>query len=78
MFNTTSELLKYNNTNEHDEMIDIMAETLFNAMTTCAGDNRDGDAIACYQEWVVDGIDPQDGDVEIYFMQDLTAEGIEN
>jgi len=78
MFNTTSDLFKYNNTNEHDEMIDIMAETYFNAMTTSASDNRDDDAIACYQEWVVDGVDPQDGGVEIYFMQDLTAEGIEN
>ena len=78
MFNTTLDLFKFNETNEHDEMIDIMAETYFNAMTTCSSDHRCADAIACYQEWIVDDVDPQDGGVEIYFMQDLTAEGIEN
>ncbi len=78
MFNTTSDLFKFNKTNEHDEMIDMMADTLFNAMTECASDNRPDDAIACYQEWIVDDKDPQDGGVEIYFMRDLTAEEIEN
>ena len=78
MFNTTLDLFKFNETNEHDEMIDIMAETYFNAMTECGSDHRCADAIACYQEWIVDDVDPQDGGVEIYFMQDLTAEEIEN
>ena len=78
MFNTTLDLFKFNETNEHDEMIDIMAETYFNAMAECGSDQRCADAIACYQEWIVDDVDPQDGGVEIYFMQDLTAEGIEN
>ena len=32
------------------------------------------DAIACYEEWVVDGVDPQDGGVEIIFAPDLTEE----
>ena len=78
MFNTTLDLFKFNKTNEHDEMIDTMAETYFNAMTECASDHRPDDAIACYQEWIVDDKDPQDGGVEIYFMQDFTVEGIEN
>ena len=30
------------------------------------------EAIACYEEWVVDGKDPQDGEVEIIFAPDLT------
>ncbi len=78
MFNTTLDLFKFNETNEHDEMIDIMTETYFDAMTECASDHRCDDAIACYQEWIVDDVDPQDGGVEIYFIPDLTAEGIEN
>ena len=59
-------------------MINIMAETYFNAMTESGSNHRCADAIACYQEWIVDDVDPQDGGVEIYFMQDLTAEGVEN
>jgi len=51
-----------------------MAETYFKAMTTCAADNRNFDAIACYQEWIVDRKDPQDGGVEIFFAPNLTLE----
>ena len=32
------------------------------------------DAISVFEEWVVDGKDPQDGDVEITFAPDLTRE----
>ena len=71
MFNTTLDLFKFNKTNEHDEMIDTIAETYFNAMTTCSSEHRYDDAIACYQEWIVDDVDPQDGGVEIYFMQEI-------
>ena len=78
MFNTTLDLFKFNETDEHDEMIDIMAQTYFNAMGICSGDHRCADAISCYQEWIVDDVDPQDGGVEIYFIQDLTTEEMNN
>jgi benzoyl-CoA reductase/2-hydroxyglutaryl-CoA dehydratase subunit BcrC/BadD/HgdB len=74
MFNTTLDLFAFNETDDRDNMIDNMADTYFKAMTTCAADNRNFDAIACYEEWVVDGVDPQDGGVEIFFAPDLTLE----
>ena len=43
-------------------------------MTTNANKGENFDAIACYEEWVVDGVDPQDGDVEFIFAPDLTEE----
>lgn len=36
------------------------------------------DACACYEEWVVDGVDPQDVDFEFIFAPDLTEEREEN
>jgi len=78
MFDTTLDLFAFNETDDRDDMIDTMAETYFKAMTTCAADNRNFDAIACYEEWVVDGKDPQDGGVEIFFAPDLTLEREEN
>ena len=78
MFDTTLDLFTFNETNsetdDHDDMIDTMAETYFKAMTTLAADNRNFDAIACYEEWVVDGKDPQDGDVEIFFAPDIVQD----
>ena len=50
-----------------------MAQTYFAAMVTCAEDNRRDDAFACYEEWCVDGVDPQDGGVEILFAEDYTS-----
>ena len=47
-------------------------------MTTNANKGENFDAIACYEEWVVDGVDPQDGDVEFIFAPDLTEEREEN
>ena len=41
-------------------------------MIKCVEDERNLEAIACYEEWVVDGKDPQDGEVEIIFAPDLT------
>ena len=78
MFDSTLDLFTFNETDDRDDMINTMGETYFKAMTTLAADNRNFDAIACYEEWVVDGVDPQDGDVEIFFAQDLTREGEEN
>jgi hypothetical protein len=79
MFDTTLDLFCYNEElNDRQHMVDTMAETLFDAMTTNANKGENFDAIACYEEWVVDGKDPQDGDVEIIFVPDLTGEREEN
>ena len=78
MFDTTLDLFDFNETDDRDDMIDTMGETYFKAMTTLAADNRNFDAIACYEEWIVDGVDPQDGGVEIFFAKDLTREREEN
>ncbi|AET72609.1 hypothetical protein P29A0810_060 [Synechococcus phage S-CAM8] len=78
MFDSTLDLFTFNETDDRDDMINTMGETYFKAMTTLAADNRNFDAIACYEEWVVDGKDPQDGGVEIFFAEDLTAEREEN
>ena len=43
-------------------------------MTTNANNGENFDAIACYEEWIVDNVDPQDGGVEIIFAPDLTEE----
>ena len=73
MFDTTLDLFCYNeNLNDRDHMIDTMGETYFKGMLECSEDKREFDAIACYEEWVVDGVDPQDGGVEIIFAPDLT------
>jgi len=78
MFDSTLDLFTFNETDDRDDMINTMGETYFTAMTTLAADNRNFDAIACYEEWVVDGKDPQDGGVEIFFAHDLTCEREEN
>jgi hypothetical protein len=78
MFDSTLDLFTFNETDDRDDMINTMGETYFKAMTTLAADNRNFDAIACYEEWVVDGKDPQDGGVEIFFAEDLTREVEEN
>ena len=59
-------------TDDRDDMINTMGETYFTAMVNCAEDGRDDDAFACYEEWVVDGQDPQDGDVVVLFAEDFT------
>ena len=59
-------------------MIDQMAQSYFRAMTTNANNGENFDAIACYEEWIVDGVDPQDGGVEVIFAPDLTEEREEN
>ena len=78
MFDSTLDLFTFNETDDRDDMINTMGETYFKAMTTLAADNRNFDAIACYEEWVVDGKAPQDGGVEIFFAEDLTREVEEN
>ena len=75
MFDTTLDLFCYNeNLDDRQHMIDTMGETYYDAMIKCVENERNLEAIACYEEWVVDGKDPQDGEVEIIFAPDLTRE----
>ena len=75
MFDTTLDLFAYNDQlDDKQHMIDTMGETYYDAMIKCAEKEQNLEAIACYEEWVVDGKDPQDGEVEIIFAPDLTRE----
>ena len=58
---------------DQDHIIQTMQETLFNAMNKCALDGRPDDAVSIYDEWVVDGIEPEDGH-EFQFLEDLTED----
>ena len=59
---------------ERQYCIDNMGESLWEAMTNCADDGRDFDAISIYEEWVVDGQEPEDGKYEWTFMENMTLE----
>ena len=58
---------------DQQHIIETMQKTLFNAMNKCALDGRPDDAVSIYDEWVVDGIEPEDGH-EFQFLQDLTED----
>jgi len=57
--------------NEQQTSIDNMSETLYERMTEIA-DERPHDAVAIYEEWVVDGQDPENDDFEFIFLQNFT------
>ena len=79
MFDTTLDLFCHNdNLNDRDHMVDTMRDTYWDAMNKNANDGREFDAIAVFEEWVVDGKDPEDHDFEFIFIQDLTRELEEN
>ena len=75
MYDSTLDLFTNNETtDDREHMIDTIGETYWDAMNNCVNDGREFDAISVYEEWVVDGIDPQDGGVEFIFAPDLTRE----
>ena len=59
-------------TDDKQHMIDTMRDTYWKAMTTAAEEERNLDAISVFEEWVVDGEDPEDGEREFTFIADLT------
>ena len=59
-------------TDDKQHCVDTMRDTYWDAMNECVNRGRELDAISVFEEWVVDGKDPQDGDVEIIFAPDLT------
>lgn len=78
MHDSTLDLFTNNETDDREHMIDTMAETYWDAMHNCANSGRKWDAVAAYEEWVVDGIDPQDDDYEFTFLPDITRQTEEN
>ena len=79
MFDTTLDLFCHNEElNDRDHMVDTMRDTYWDAMNNLVNEGREIDAISVFEEWVVDGVDPQDGDVEFIFVPDLTGEREEN
>mgnify|MGYP003343126637 FL=1 len=65
-------------TDDKQHCVDIMRDTYWDAMNECANTNRNWDAISVFEEWVVDGKDPEDDDFEFIFIEDLTREEEEN
>ena len=59
---------------DRQHMIETMRDTYWNAMGTCADDSRPDDAVSIYEEWCVDGKDPEDINFEFTFIEDLTRE----
>ncbi len=59
-------------TQERDQCIDKMANHLFSVMQECIKDDRNEDALAICEEWMVDGKDPQDEDTEYIFIPNIT------
>ena len=54
---------------ERETCIDNMSDTLFQVMRKAMKEDRNDDAIALCEEWLVDGKDPQDSDTEFTFVK---------
>tara|TARA_B100000085_G_scaffold110152_1_gene100564 strand:- start:51 stop:290 length:240 start_codon:yes stop_codon:yes gene_type:complete len=73
MHDSTLDLFCNNETvDDRQQMIDTMRDTYWNAMHNCVNLGREIDAVSVYEEWVVDGVDPQDGESVFTFVLDLT------
>ncbi len=73
MHNSTLDL--FTNDDETSDMqhsIDNMGDTLWEAMRRAMLQERNDDAIAICEEFLVDGKDPLDGEYEFYFAPNLT------
>ena len=66
--------IEINETPEMQHSIDNMSETLLQAMHDCVDDKREMDAVSIYEEWIVDGQDPEDGEYEFTFIPNFTLE----
>ena len=60
---------------ERQTSIDNMIDSLYGAMTNNGLNGRIPEAAAVYEEWVVDGVDPQDQEkYEFTFLNNFTLE----
>ena len=57
--------------NEKETSIENMGETYFLRLTDLVKEGKNEDAIAVCEEWIVDGVDPQEGEYEWTFMNNL-------
>ncbi len=78
MHDSTLDLFTNNETDDKQHMIDTMRDTYWNAMHNCVNLGREIDAVSVFEEWIVDGVDPQDGESVFTFVLDLTREVEEN
>ena len=77
MHDSTLDLFTNDDMNETPEMqhsIDNMSDTLLQAMHECINSGRHLDAISLFEEWIVDGADPEDGKNEFIFIPNYTLE----
>ena len=58
---------------ERQYCIDNMGETLYERMVTIAHDSP-FDSISIYEEWIVDGEDPEDNEYKFIFLDNFTLE----
>ena len=73
MHDSTLDLFCNNETvDDRQHIIDTMRDTYWEAMNNCVNLGREIDAVSVYEEWVVDGKDPQDGESVFTFVLDLT------
>jgi len=60
-------------TNEQKQKcVELMGETLFELFQTACDKGDYATSNAIYEEWMVDGRDPEDGEYEFMFINDLT------
>ena len=57
---------------DRSHMVETMRDAYWDAMNNCMDDGRPDDAVSIYSEWVVDGVDPEEGDFTFTFIEDLT------
>ena len=60
---------------EREYAIDNMADSLFDQMKNLIKSEKQLDALAICEEWLVDGKDPQDGDYKFIFLKNFTLGG---
>tara|TARA_B100000214_G_scaffold109969_1_gene77622 strand:+ start:1607 stop:1816 length:210 start_codon:yes stop_codon:yes gene_type:complete len=58
---------------EREQSIDLIAETYYNRMKVAIDNNNPRNAEALCLEWLVDGIDPEDGNYSWMFLQHLDS-----
>ena len=58
---------------EREQSIDLIAETYYNRMKVAIDNNNPQNAEALCLEYLVDGIDPEDGNYSWMFLQHLES-----
>lgn len=73
MFDSTLDLFTNNDeVDDKQHSIDIMRDLYWDRMNKLVDEQCEFDAIACFEEWVVNGEDPEDGTYKFIFVPDIT------